>query len=61
MAQEEKARQDSLIRKMGDKIMSLDEINQTLRQSASKEDSSETEESYYRTTRTKAGQFYYRK
>lgn len=36
MAAEEKTRQDNLIRKMGDKIMSLEEINQTLKEAASK-------------------------
>lgn len=61
MAEEEKAKQDNLIRKMGDKIMSLEEINLTLREAASKEEEGEDQESYYRTTRTKAGQFYYRK
>lgn len=60
LAQQEKARQDGLLRKMGDKIMSLEEINHTLRQSAAQEGTTETEE-YYRTTRAKVGQFYYRK
>jgi hypothetical protein len=47
---------------MGDKIMSLEEINQTLREAQTKEAAGETEDSYYyRTNRTKAGQFYYRK
>jgi hypothetical protein len=36
MAEQEKARQDSLVRKMGDKIMSLEEINQTLRETAAR-------------------------
>lgn len=39
LATEEKARQDSLIRKMGDKIMSLEEVNQTLRDAAAQENS----------------------
>jgi hypothetical protein len=46
---------------MGDKIMTLEEINQTLRENAQKDETGEEEESYYRTTRAKAGQFYYRK
>lgn len=60
LAEEEKARQDSLVRKMGDKIMALEEANQTLRDAAAQLDPQQ-EESYYRTTRAKAGQFYYRK
>lgn len=60
LAEEEKARQDSLVRKMGDKIMALEEANQTLRDAAAQLDPPQ-EESYYRTTRAKAGQFYYRK
>jgi hypothetical protein len=61
LAEQEKERKDSLIRKMGDKIMTLEEINQTLRENAQKDETGEEEESYYRTTRAKAGQFYYRK
>ena len=43
--------------------MSLEEINQTLKETLKKneEGESETDESYYRTTRAKAGQFYYKK
>ncbi len=61
MAEEEKSRLQALILKMGDKIMSLEEINQTLREAQMKETSTEIEDTYYRTSRTKAGQFYYRK
>lgn len=61
MGAEEKTRLEVLIKKMGDKIMTLEEINQTLREAQTQEDTNDTEENYYRTNRTKAGQFYYRK
>lgn len=42
MATEEKARLDALIKKMGDRIMTLEEMNQTLREAQTQEDTNET-------------------
>lgn len=49
--------------KMGDKIMKLQEYNQSLRKEIVKLETPDEnqEDSYYRTTKTKIGQFYYKK
>jgi hypothetical protein len=48
---------------MGEKIMNLELINQTLKETIDqlKGESGESDENYYRQTKAKAGQFYYRK
>lgn len=63
LVEEEKKKLNNIIIKMGEKIMSLEEMNQTLKETIAKltDGPAEGEESYYRTTRTKVGQFYYKK
>jgi K+/H+ antiporter YhaU regulatory subunit KhtT len=63
LMEDEKKKMSSIINKMGEKIMSLEEVNQSLKEAVAKAsgEPSETDESYYRTTRAKVGQFYYKK
>lgn len=63
LGESEKERLNGIIHKMGEKIMNLEQINTTLKETIGKlqSESEEADEHYYRQTKAKAGQFYYRK
>ena len=60
MREEANAKHESVILKMGEKLMTLENVNETLRERLRGQDEL-PQDSYYRETRTKAGQFYYRR
>ena len=63
MSEEGSEKLNAVVNKMGEKIVSLEELNQTLRAEIKKLEESDVniEENYYRQTKIKAGQFYYKK
>lgn len=64
MSEESNQKLKDVITKMGEKIMSLEQINQTLRQSLLKYQAGDEVEDdlyYLKQTKAKAGQFYYKK
>ena len=63
MSEEGSEKLNGVVNKMGEKIVSLEELNQTLRAEIKKLEESDVniEENYYRQTKIKAGQFYYKK
>jgi hypothetical protein len=63
MVEEENEKVNGILMKMGEKILSLENINLTLKESIRKLENQEEDldENYYRQTKAKAGQFYYRR
>lgn len=63
MVEEENEKVNAILMKMGEKILSLENINLTLKESIRKLENQEEDldENYYRQTKAKAGQFYYRR